>query len=108
MVGEDLEDAMKFRTGEPGNTHMVFDKVGSKPFLRMSVSLTEDEYHQVVNAGQLDVTIEPVQTREERLREARLRAFEARNQGMLRALTALEAVEVIERVDAEFAKENGE
>lgn len=72
--------------------------------LNVTVSLTQEQY-EAIKDRQLDVTLEPVQTREERLREARLRAFEARNQGMLRALTALEAVEIIERVDAEFAKE---
>lgn len=97
---------MKFITGEPGNSHMVFDKFGEPAFIRLSLRLSEEQYRAVIDRGQLEVTIAPIQTREERLREARLEALNAEMNIALRY--PMEILAIIERVDAAFAKENPE
>lgn len=56
------------------------------------------------DASEIEVEITPIQTREERLREARFAALATKFP--LPNPTASQALAIIERVDAEFAKEN--
>lgn len=58
--------------------------------------------HRVQPPDYVSVVIEPAQTREERLREARLEALNKAFTGL--RVYPRETLEIIERVDAEFAK----
>ena len=112
-MGVGLEDEMKFEFNVPwkrGYTAGNFFTIdaGSERATTLTIYLTEEQA-KALRDRDVRVTFEPVQTREERLREARLNALESGqtsfapfgNQGAIHAI-----LDVIERVDAEFAKEN--
>jgi hypothetical protein len=114
VVGEDLErertmtESIKFKVAATGGTNhrtLVGPTSQIAGSIRVTLELTMDQYNAIKDRD-LDITIEPVQTREERLREARIAGLKEfwRTTSMSGSYDESKIIAVIERVDAEFAK----
>ena len=96
---------MKFRVKR------VPEEIGVQRFDSPEISVylhTTELVRRFSGRQEIDVTLEPVQTREERLREARIAGLKEfwRTTSRSGSYDEAKIIAVIERVDAEFGKEN--